>query len=125
MLTNFAHQEAAKREGVNIQKFTDVTGFKMTEGAVKGVCTNKGDIDTNIAINAAGAWAGRVAALAGLSIPVHGERHEILATEPVDFGVCPTFLMSYDPDFLHAAAPPRIDNSRMRSEPLSQGSSTF
>ncbi len=61
MLTNFAHQEAAKREGVNIQKFTDVTGFKMTEGAVKGVCTNKGDIDINIIINAR-AWAGQVAA---------------------------------------------------------------
>ena len=99
MLTNFAHQEAAKREGVVIEKFTEVTGFKMTSDAVKGVCTSKGYIDTDIVINAAGAWSGKVAAMAGLSIPVHGERHEIFATEPVDFNVCPTFLMSYDPDF--------------------------
>ena len=99
MLTNFAHQEAAKREGVVIEKFTEVTGFKMAAGAVKGVCTSKGYIDTDIVINAAGAWSGKVAAMAGLSIPVHGERHEIFATEPVDFNVCPTFLMSYDPDF--------------------------
>lgn len=99
MLTNFAHQEAAKREGVIIEKFTEVTGFKKNSDAVKGVCTTKGYIDTNIVINAAGAWAGKVAAMAGLCIPVHGERHEIFATEPAEFNVCPTFLMSYDPDF--------------------------
>lgn len=99
MLTNFAHLEAAKRLGVKIEKFTEVTGFRMTAGAVKGVCTNKGDIATDLVINACGSWAGRVAALAGLSIPVHGERHEIFATEPAEFDVCPTFLMSYEPDF--------------------------
>ncbi|MDR1511013.1 MAG: FAD-binding oxidoreductase, partial [Synergistaceae bacterium] len=94
MISNFAYQEAAKKIGVRIEKFTEVTGFKAGEGCVKGVVTNKGIISTDTVVNAAGPWAGRVGALAGLNIPVRGERHEILATEPVDWGVCPTMLMS-------------------------------
>lgn len=99
MISNFAYLEASKRIGVRIEKFTEVTGFKIGEGCVKGVITNKGTIDSDIVVNAAGPWAGRVGALAGLSIPVKGERHEILATEPVDWGICPTMLMSFEPDY--------------------------
>lgn len=99
MITNFAYLEASKRVGVRVEKFTEVTGFKVGAGEVKGVVTNKGSIDTDVIVNAAGPWAGRVGALAGLNIPVKGERHEIFATEPVEFGVCPTMVMSFEPDY--------------------------
>ncbi|MDR3164387.1 MAG: FAD-binding oxidoreductase [Synergistaceae bacterium] len=99
MITNFAYYEAARRIGVRVEKFTKATGFKVGFGHVKGVVTNKGEVDTDIVVNAAGPWAGRVGALAGLNIPVKGERHELMATEPVDFGVCPTMLMSFEPDY--------------------------
>lgn len=99
MIANFAYLYAAKRIGVRVEKFTEVVGFKVGVNEIKGVVTNKGAIDTNIVVNAAGPWAGRVGALAGLNIPVKGERHELLVTEPVDFGVCPTMLMSFEPDY--------------------------
>ena len=99
MVTNFAYYEAARGIGVRVEKFTEVTGFKVGSECVKGVVTNRGTIDTDIIVNAAGPWAGRVGALAGLNIPVKGERHEIMVTEPVDFGVCPTMLMSFEPDY--------------------------
>lgn len=99
MLSCFAYLEASKKIGVRIEKLTEVTGFKMSSDAVKGVKTNRGTIDTNLVVDAAGPWAGRVGALAGLNIPVRGERHEIFVTEPVEFGVCPTMLMSFEPDY--------------------------
>jgi sarcosine oxidase subunit beta len=99
MITNFAYYEAARRIGVRVEKFTKVTGFKVGFGRVKGVVTNRGEVDADVVVNAAGPWAGRVGALAGLNIPVKGERHEIMVTEPVDFGVCPTMLMSFEPDY--------------------------
>ncbi|MDR1020661.1 MAG: FAD-binding oxidoreductase [Synergistaceae bacterium] len=99
MISTFAYQEASKKIGVRIEKFTEVTGFKVGDGCVRGVVTNKGAIATDTVVNAAGPWAGRVGALAGLNIPAKGERHEILATEPVDWGVCPTMLMSFEPDY--------------------------
>ena len=99
MISNFAYQVAAKREGVRVEKFTEVTGFKVGCECVKGVITKKGEIDTDIVVNCAGPWGGRVGALAGLNIPVRGERHEILVTEPVDEGVCPTMVMSFEPDY--------------------------
>ncbi|MDR1136854.1 MAG: FAD-binding oxidoreductase [Synergistaceae bacterium] len=99
MVTNFAYYEAARRIGVSVEKFTKAIGFKVGYERVRGVITNKGEVDTDIVVNAAGPWAGRVGALAGLNIPVRGERHEIMVTEPVDFGVCPTMLMSFEPDY--------------------------
>jgi sarcosine oxidase subunit beta len=99
MVTNFAYQEAAKKIGVQIEKFTEVIGFKTGVDCIKGVVTNKGTVETNVAVNAAGPWAGRVGALAGLNIPVKGERHELLVTEPVEWGICPTMLMSFEPDY--------------------------
>jgi sarcosine oxidase subunit beta len=99
MITNFAYYEAARRIGVRVEKFTRVTGFKVGFERVRGVITNKGEVDADVVVNAAGPWAGRVGALAGLNIPVKGERHEIMVTEPVDFGVCPTMLMSFEPDY--------------------------
>ncbi len=99
MVSNFAYLEAAKRIGVRVEKFAEVTGFLVGDGCVKGVVTKRGTIATNVVVNAAGPWAGRVGALAGLNIPVKGERHEIFATEPVDWGICPTMLMSFEPDY--------------------------
>jgi len=99
MVSSFAYQEASKKIGVRIEKFTEVTGFKVGDGCVKGVKTNRGYIDTDVVVNAAGPWAGRVGAMAGLNIPVKGERHELLASEPVEWGVCPTMVMSFEPDY--------------------------
>jgi len=94
-LTTFAYQEAAKRLGVTFHKFTEVTGIKVEKGAIAGVSTTKGDIAAPVVVNCAGGYSQQVAKMAGLELPNFSERHEIIITEPVEFGVCPPMLMSF------------------------------
>jgi len=62
--------EAAKKLGATILTKTLVTGIELSpKGEVTGVKTNKGDIRTEIVINAAGLWGAQVAAMAGVAIP--------------------------------------------------------
>jgi len=83
-LTTDAYAKAAKRLGVKIYTFTEVTGIRVENGKVKGVITNKGEISTNIVVNAAGGYSQLICDMVGIDIPVYSERHQILVTEPVE-----------------------------------------
>ncbi len=62
--------DAAKKLGAVILTHTRVTGIEISpRGGVTGVKTNRGDIRTEIVVNAAGLWGAQVAAMAGVSIP--------------------------------------------------------
>jgi sarcosine oxidase subunit beta len=50
-------------------------------GRVSGVLTTDGRIACDAVVNAAGAWAGDIAALAGLHVPVRGYRREVVVLE--------------------------------------------
>jgi glycine cleavage system T protein len=61
-----------------------VTGIELTpKGAVKRVLTEQGPIDTEIVINAAGLWAPKVAAMAGIHIPTTPVDHQHIALKAV------------------------------------------
>jgi len=79
-----AYALAAKRLGVSIRTYTEVTGIDVRDGRVYGVETTAGRIDTPIVVNAAGPWSKPVAAMAGVDLPVYSERHQILVSEPVE-----------------------------------------
>lgn len=81
--TTDAYAKAAKRLGVEIMKFTEVTGIKVENGKIKGVQTDKGFISTPVVVNAAGGYSKKIAEMAGVDIPLTPERHQILVTEPV------------------------------------------
>lgn len=98
-LTTFAYLEAAKRRGVEFQRFTEVSGISHKKGKVTGVETNRGQIDAPVVVNAAGGYAQHIAKMAGVTIPNSSERHEILITEPVEPGVCPPMLISFSGNF--------------------------
>lgn len=83
-LTTDAYAKAAKRLGVKIYTFTEVTGIRVENGKVKGVITNKGEISTNIVVNTAGGYSQLICDMVGIDIPVYSERHQILVTEPVE-----------------------------------------
>ncbi|HAQ42083.1 MAG TPA: FAD-dependent oxidoreductase [Clostridiales bacterium] len=82
--TTDAFYKAAKRLGVEFNTFTEVTGIKTEKGKVVGVETTKGFISTNTVVNAANAFSKSICDMVGLDIPVYSERHQILATEPVE-----------------------------------------
>jgi len=66
----YAVADAAKKLGAGILTHTRVTGIGLSaKGEITKVETDKGDIRTEIVINAAGLWAAQVAAMVGVSIP--------------------------------------------------------
>lgn len=82
--TNFAYIRAAQRAGAKVFRYTEALDIEIVNDAVKSVKTNKGNISTNIVVNSAGPWSKEVAAMAGVDIPTYSERHQCLATEPID-----------------------------------------
>jgi len=78
------YAEAAREAGVDVRTGTAVTDVR-TDGdaeAVTGVDTDDGRIDADFVVNAAGAWAGEVAELAGVDLPVAPRRRQIAVVEP-------------------------------------------
>jgi sarcosine oxidase, subunit beta len=68
-------------EDVDVQVGAEVTSFTITSGRVMGVTTREGDIPCGAVVDAAGAWARQVGALAGVEVPVDGYRRQVAVLE--------------------------------------------
>jgi len=90
---------AATGLGVRVFSGTRVTAITTAEGRVTAVETDRGSVRTDVIVNAAGAAAGVVGALAGAIVPVVPMRHQYVVTEPLDppVGEIPTVR---DPDHI-------------------------
>lgn len=74
---------AAERHGVKVRWGTQVEGLeRQSTGRITTVHTSAGAIGVDHVVNAAGAWAGKVAATAGLEVPVTPLRRQIVPTAP-------------------------------------------
>ncbi|MGW4502754.1 NAD(P)/FAD-dependent oxidoreductase [Micromonospora sp. NPDC004336] len=77
-----AHLLRAAR--VTVLTGTRVVGLdRDTAGAIRAVRTDRGLLPTRAVVNAAGVWAGEVAALAGVDLPILPRRGFVLVTEPL------------------------------------------
>ncbi|RUL87932.1 FAD-dependent oxidoreductase [Tautonia sociabilis] len=76
-----AYRVAARNLGATVLTHTEVTGLRIASGRVTAVETTDGPIACDVAVNAAGAWAPQVGRMAGLELPVHPVRGQILGTE--------------------------------------------
>jgi sarcosine oxidase subunit beta len=74
---------AARRLGATIYTGTEVKDIIVENGKVEGLRTRKGDIKTNIVVNAAGAWSADVARMAGIKIPTRPHGEDAVVTEPL------------------------------------------
>ena len=79
----FGFAGAAKRLGAVYLTRTEVTGILTEGGRAVGVNTSAGEFRADCIVNAAGAWAGKVAALAGIDLPVKPRKGQLLITEPI------------------------------------------
>jgi glycine/D-amino acid oxidase-like deaminating enzyme len=73
----------AREAGAEVRTRTEVVGFLRDGDRVTGVRTAGGDIPAGAVLNAAGTWAGGVADLAGVHVPVLPRRGFILVTQPM------------------------------------------
>jgi 4-methylaminobutanoate oxidase (formaldehyde-forming) len=78
----FALAEGARRRGAEIEQRTRVTGIRIRRGRVEVVETDKGDIETEVVVNAGGMYAREIGALAGVNVPIVPMAHEYLVTKP-------------------------------------------
>jgi sarcosine oxidase subunit beta len=67
---------AARERGARLVHGAEVTAIPVRGGSVTGVETTRGSFSAPVVVDVAGGWAARVAALAGLDIPVQVWRHD-------------------------------------------------
>jgi sarcosine oxidase, subunit beta len=82
VMTGFI-QKALER-GVELLRNAEVTAIKTDARGVCGVETTKGPVSGRTIVNCAGAWAGLVARLADVDLPVEPLRRMLVPTEPFD-----------------------------------------
>ncbi|QLG60434.1 NAD(P)/FAD-dependent oxidoreductase [Halorarum salinum] len=131
---------AARESGVDVRTRTEVTDV-LTDGAdgraapergtdeptVTGVETADGRIEADRVVNAAGAWAARLAAMVGVDLPIRPRRRQIAVVEPgvtlpgdvpltIDLDACSYFRPEREGAALvgghFAAADPDVDPDR-------------
>ena len=74
----------AVERGAKVWRSTEVTAVVRDARGITGVETTRGPVVTRVVVNAAGAWAAEVAALAGIDLPVEPLRRQLVPTEPFD-----------------------------------------
>jgi sarcosine oxidase subunit beta len=79
----WGYARAARRLGVDIFPFTEVTDIVVESGRVKAVKTSRGDVETETVVNAAGAHDQKIARMAGFELSAEVHRNEIMVTEPL------------------------------------------
>ena len=82
--TGLAHGYAtlARRAGVTIESGVEVTALRTSGEGVVGVETAEGAVEAPVVVNAAGPWAGALAATAGVDLPLEPEPRDVVVTGP-------------------------------------------
>jgi glycine/D-amino acid oxidase-like deaminating enzyme len=73
----------ATEAGARFIADTPVTGMMLDGGRVTGVRTPRGDFPAGAVVNCTGTWAGELAAMAGVEVPVLPRRGFVMVTEPL------------------------------------------
>lgn len=71
----------AQKLGAKIFHHTEVKGIEVQGGKVKGVMTDKGTIQTDTVVNAAGSWGCFIGEMVGLKVPITPFQLAMLVTE--------------------------------------------
>lgn len=94
--------DAARALGVRFRLNTRVTGFELGPGReIRRVLTDRGPIDTELVVNAAGMWAPQLAAMVGAFLPSTPVDHQHVALRAVPGHELPRDMPCFrDPDNL-------------------------
>jgi heterotetrameric sarcosine oxidase gamma subunit len=89
--------KGARQLGVTIVEGLAATGVETRNRRITAVLTERGRIETEIVVNAAGMWARQFGALAGVSVPLQAAEHYYLLTDTVP-GMDRDLAVIEDPD---------------------------
>jgi sarcosine oxidase subunit beta len=78
------YARAARRLGVDIVPMTRVFGLDKSGNRITTVHTTQGNITAGNVVNAAGAGAKELGAMVGIDLPIRMDKHQIMATEPLE-----------------------------------------
>ncbi|MBU3750088.1 MAG: FAD-dependent oxidoreductase [Mycobacterium sp.] len=89
--------KGAKLLGAAVIEGVTVRGVETGRGRVTGVLTDRGRIETEVVVNAAGMWARQLGARNGVTIPLQAAEHYYLITDTVP-GMDHDLAVIEDPD---------------------------
>ncbi|MGI8860482.1 MAG: GcvT family protein [Rubrobacteraceae bacterium] len=89
----------ARSRGAEICAGVQVTDIRVKDGRVREVITDRGNIRTEVVVNATGIWAPEVGRLVGVSVPLVPFQHQYAHVKPEE-PVSPDFPTMRDPDDL-------------------------
>lgn len=79
--------DAARQMEARILQGVAVTGIQVGAGKIQGVTTPKGEFNSPIVVNTAGSWAGEIARMAEVEIPITTWRHDTMFIKrPTEMG---------------------------------------
>jgi sarcosine dehydrogenase len=90
----------ARALGVLFEPKTRVTGVEVAGGAIRAVRTDRGRVETETLVIAAGIWSPLIGRLAGVSIPLTPIEHQYVETSPIPALGATTLPNLRDPDNL-------------------------
>jgi len=97
----YGFARAARKMGTEFILSTEVKNIETNKGKITSVATDRGKIETDFAVNAAGAWSPDIGKMLGLTIPVRPQRGQIIVTEPVPLNKRWRYIL--DADYLTTA----------------------
>ena len=78
-----AYWQAGTKLGMQVIGHTPATGITVRNGAVTGVQTPSGIIETRLVVDTAGAWARKVGTMASVDVPIQPVRHQLRISSPI------------------------------------------
>jgi glycine cleavage system aminomethyltransferase T/glycine/D-amino acid oxidase-like deaminating enzyme len=78
----FALAAGARGGGAEVHTTTRVLSIRVRNGRVEAVETDKGEIETEVVVNAGGMFAAELGRLAGVTVPIVPMAHEYVVTRP-------------------------------------------
>ena len=79
----YALAKGARAAGVQVRERTRVLGVLTAGGAVTGVRTDRGDVECELVVDAAGMYAAQVARMVGVRVPIVPMSHQYVVTGAV------------------------------------------
>jgi sarcosine oxidase, subunit beta len=78
----WGYAQAAARRGVDVHQGIEVTGIRVEDGRCVGVETTRGPVAAGHVVSAVAGWSSRVAAMAGVRLPIVTHTLQAFVTEP-------------------------------------------